>query len=82
MVIYVQFRTLARIVGRICHSEGWDFLYLTGDRSLEDRSKVIAKFRDDKNIKIMIAGLKCGGLGYVTLPSFPLKFKLATSVEH
>ena len=65
MVIYVQFRQLARIVGRICQSEGWQFLYLTGDRALEDRSKVIARFRDDKSVKILIAGLKCGGLGYV-----------------
>jgi SNF2 family DNA or RNA helicase len=63
----VQFRQLARIVGRICNSESWPFLYLTGDRNLDDRSKVIARFRDDKNIKILIAGLKCGGLGYVSL---------------
>ncbi|PMD36328.1 hypothetical protein L207DRAFT_435119 [Hyaloscypha variabilis F] len=63
VVIYVQFRQLARIVGRICQSEGWQFLYLTGDRALEDRSKVIARFRDDKSVKILIAGLKCGGLG-------------------
>lgn len=63
VVIYVQFRQLARIVGRICHSENWPFLYLTGDRVLEDRTKVIHRFRDDKNIKILIAGLKCGGLG-------------------
>lgn len=63
VVIYVQFRALARIVGRICRSEDWVFLYLTGDRTLEDRSKVITKFRDDGAIKILIAGLKCGGLG-------------------
>ncbi|CZR69452.1 related to protein RIS1 [Phialocephala subalpina] len=62
-VIYVQFRTLARIIGRICESEGWGFLYLTGDSTLEHRTKAIRKFRDDPNIKILIAGLKCGGLG-------------------
>ncbi|KAE8441985.1 hypothetical protein EG329_004111 [Mollisiaceae sp. DMI_Dod_QoI] len=63
VVVYVQFRTLARIIGRICESEGWGFLYLTGDSSLEHRTKVIRKFRDDSNIKILVAGLKCGGLG-------------------
>jgi SNF2 family DNA or RNA helicase len=62
----VQFRQLARIVGRICNSESWPFLYLTGDRNLDDRSRVIGRFRDDKSIKILIAGLKCGGLGYVS----------------
>lgn len=71
VVIYVQFRQLARIVGRICQSEGWPFLYLTGDRPLDDRSKIIARFRDDKNIKILVAGLKCGGLGYVCFSLIP-----------
>ncbi|KAH7409732.1 SNF2 family N-terminal domain-containing protein [Cadophora sp. MPI-SDFR-AT-0126] len=63
VVIYVQFRTLARIVGRICNGEGWGFLYLTGDSSLEHRQKAIKRFRDDENAKILIAGLKCGGVG-------------------
>ncbi|PVH71787.1 hypothetical protein DL98DRAFT_613085 [Cadophora sp. DSE1049] len=63
VVIYVQFRTLARIVGRICNGEGWGFLYLTGDSSLEHRQKAIKRFRDDESAKILIAGLKCGGLG-------------------
>jgi SNF2 family DNA or RNA helicase len=68
VVIYVQFRALARIVGRICASEGWGFLYLTGDLSLDNRTKAIRKFREDPEIKILIAGLKCGGLGYVCSP--------------
>ncbi|KUJ16639.1 uncharacterized protein LY89DRAFT_647352 [Mollisia scopiformis] len=63
VVIYAQFRTLSRIIGRICESEGWGFLYLTGDSTLEHRTKAIRRFRDDPNIKILIAGLKCGGLG-------------------
>ncbi|KAH7309256.1 SNF2 family N-terminal domain-containing protein [Rhexocercosporidium sp. MPI-PUGE-AT-0058] len=63
VVIYVQFRTLARIVGRICNGEGWGFLYLTGDSSLEHRDRAIKRFRDDDDVKILIAGLKCGGLG-------------------
>lgn len=78
VVIYVQFRTLARIVGRICNAEGWGFLYLTGDSSLEHRQKAIKRFRDDENAKILVAGLKCGGLGYgfspyhsISLPKRP-----------
>ncbi|CAD6448459.1 19c1cb6b-239e-4802-8012-564b4d8d53ef [Sclerotinia trifoliorum] len=63
VVIYVQFRTLARIIGRMCAAEGWGFLYLTGDASLEHRSKAIKEFRVQDNIQILIAGLKCGGLG-------------------
>lgn len=63
VVIYAQFRTLSRIVARICHGEGWEFVYLTGDSTLEHRTKAIRRFREDPNIKILIAGLKCGGLG-------------------
>jgi SNF2 family DNA or RNA helicase len=63
VVIYVQFRLLARIVGRMCASEGWSFLYLSGDCSLEHRTKATKLFRDDPEVRILIAGLKCGGLG-------------------
>ncbi|KAM0134635.1 hypothetical protein ACHAO1_005552 [Botrytis cinerea] len=63
VVIYVQFRTLARIIGRMCKAEGWGFLYLTGDASLEHRSKATKEFRNRDDIQILIAGLKCGGLG-------------------
>ncbi|TVY51440.1 Helicase-like transcription factor CHR28 [Lachnellula cervina] len=63
VVIYVQFRLLARIVGRMCASEGWGFLYLSGDCSLEHRTKATKMFRDDPDIKILVSGLKCGGVG-------------------
>lgn len=59
----MQFRLLAKIIGRICHSENWGFLYLTGECSLDHRSKVIKMFREDSEVKVLIAGLKCGGLG-------------------
>lgn len=69
VVIYTQFRTLARIIGRMCKQEAWGFLYLTGDASLAHRSKVIKMFREDESIMILIAGLKCGGVGYVIFPT-------------
>jgi len=36
---------------------------LTGDASLEHRNKVVKSFRQNPNIKILIAGMKCGGIG-------------------
>lgn len=62
-MIYCQFRVLAQILGRICQGENWGYLYLTGDSSLDHRGKAIKLFQQDPNIKILIAGLKCGGLG-------------------
>lgn len=59
----MQFRVLARIVGRICHNEKWGFLYLTGDSTLDHRTKAVKLFRSNPDVKILIAGLKCGGLG-------------------
>jgi hypothetical protein len=59
----VQFRLLARIIGRICELEKWGFLYLTGDASLDHRNRVVKKFRKDGDIRVLIAGLKCGGIG-------------------
>lgn len=63
VVIYVQFRLLARIIGRMCKAENWGILYLTGDASLEHRGKVVKEFRTNDDVQILIAGLKCGGLG-------------------
>ncbi|KAH8594411.1 SNF2 family N-terminal domain-containing protein [Bisporella sp. PMI_857] len=63
VVIYTQFRILARILGRLCASENWGFLYLTGDSSLEHRGHAVRRFQKDPSVKILIAGLKCGGLG-------------------
>jgi SNF2 family DNA or RNA helicase len=31
--------------------------------TLKQREKAIQMFRDQKNIRVMVAGLKCGGLG-------------------
>jgi SNF2 family DNA or RNA helicase len=31
--------------------------------SLKQREKAIQMFREQKNMQIMVAGLKCGGLG-------------------
>ncbi|KAL3423956.1 SNF2 superfamily protein [Phlyctema vagabunda] len=63
IVIFTQFRLLARIVGRIAEEEHWDYLYYTGDARDDHRTKVVKLFHSEPNIKILIAGLKCGGQG-------------------
>ncbi|EPE28424.1 P-loop containing nucleoside triphosphate hydrolase [Glarea lozoyensis ATCC 20868] len=63
IVIYVQFRILARIVGRLCNQEKWPFLYYTGDCPPALRAKTITEFTTNPQIRILISGLKCGGLG-------------------
>ena len=47
----------------MCNKEGWKFVYLTGDTTLDHRSNVVKIFREREDVKILIAGLRCGGLG-------------------
>ncbi|CAG8974622.1 hypothetical protein HYALB_00009799 [Hymenoscyphus albidus] len=63
VVIYCQFRQLQRIIGRMCNQEKWKFVYYTGDISMEHRALAEEQFKTNPEIVIMIAGLKCGGLG-------------------
>jgi SNF2 family DNA or RNA helicase len=63
VVVYVQFRLVARIIGRMCKKENWKFVYLTGDATLEHRANAISMFREKDDVRILIAGLRCGGLG-------------------
>lgn len=63
VLIFTQFRVSARILGRICSQEGWGFVYFTGDMSGPQRYEAVKQFHKDDSIRIMIAGLKCGGVG-------------------
>jgi Helicase conserved C-terminal domain len=47
----------------MCKKEGWKFVYLTGDTLSDHRTNAVRLFRDKEDVKILIAGLKCGGLG-------------------
>ena len=47
----------------MCKKEGWKFVYLTGDTLPDHRTNAVRLFRDREDVKILIAGLKCGGLG-------------------
>lgn len=63
IVIFTQFTLMARIIGRICRQEKWPFVYFTGDMSIRQRGDAVQLFNTNPNTKIMIAGLKCGGMG-------------------
>ncbi|KFY84973.1 hypothetical protein V500_08836 [Pseudogymnoascus sp. VKM F-4518 (FW-2643)] len=63
ILIFTQFRMMTRIVGLICEKEGWGHVYFTGDMNMRQRTHSVEQFHTDKKIKIMIAVLKCGGVG-------------------
>ena len=54
---------MARIVGLMLQREKIDHVYFTGDMSQHQREESVLRFHNEKKIKVMIAILKCGGLG-------------------
>jgi hypothetical protein len=54
---------MVRILERLCDAEGWPCRKYTGTMSVESKDKNVDEFSNDPDIKILIAGLKCGGLG-------------------
>ena len=63
IIIFTQFRVMARVIGLICDREKVEHVYFTGDMSHKQRETSVKKFHEDKKIKVMIANLKCGGVG-------------------
>ena len=54
---------LMQIIGRVCSEHRWGYCYYNGKMSHEARGKTINNFRDNAETQIMIASLKCGGIG-------------------
>ncbi|KAI9768311.1 MAG: hypothetical protein M1840_004919 [Geoglossum simile] len=63
IIIFTQFRMIMAIFARICAQEGWGFCEYNGGMSHQERSKSLENFRDDSQKTILIASLKCGGVG-------------------
>lgn len=63
IIVYSQWLSMLRILGRICVTEGWEFCRYSGDMSHESRGNSIEEFRDNKKKRILLASLKAGGLG-------------------
>lgn len=62
-IIFSQFISMLKVLGRVANAEGWDYKYFVGTMTMDQREKAINEFRGDPNIKLMLASLKCGGLG-------------------
>ncbi|KAF2188287.1 hypothetical protein K469DRAFT_627819 [Zopfia rhizophila CBS 207.26] len=62
LIIYTQFLTM-RVILLICSEEGWGFELYHGKMSFMARDKAISNFADNPSISIMLASLRCGGVG-------------------
>ena len=63
IIIFSQFHMMMKILGLTCKEQNWNFCTYNGNMSIGERDKAIKSFNDDPNVKVMIASLKCGGIG-------------------
>lgn len=52
-----------KILSRICTSRGWNHRMYHGKMTPEAREKMICEFREVDDVQILVASLKCGGVG-------------------
>ncbi|KAF1919601.1 SNF2 family N-terminal domain-containing protein [Ampelomyces quisqualis] len=63
VIIYTQFLAMIRILARVCQNEGWQTEQYHGKMSFKARDKALGNFADDAEVSILLASLRCGGLG-------------------
>ncbi|KAF1985139.1 hypothetical protein K402DRAFT_335351 [Aulographum hederae CBS 113979] len=63
VIIYTQFINMIRILAKMCQVEKWDCLLYHGSMTFSARDKVIEEFGKSPTKNILIASLKCGGIG-------------------
>ena len=63
IIIFSQFHMIMQILEKMCQRRNWKFCTYHGKMSHQARDKVIKEFDADGDMKIMIASLKCGGVG-------------------
>ncbi|KAH6882752.1 DNA repair protein-like protein rad5 [Alternaria rosae] len=63
IIVYTQFLAMIRILDAVFRKEGWVAEKYHGKMSLSARDKAISSFAENPDCKIMLASLRCGGLG-------------------
>ncbi|KAH7115996.1 DNA repair protein-like protein rad5 [Dendryphion nanum] len=63
VIIYTQFRTMIKILAKVCQEEGWGFEEYHGGMSCVARDKAIVDFAQNADNRILLASLRSGGLG-------------------
>ena len=63
IIIFSQFHMIMQILEKLCQKKEWKYCTYHGKMSHQTRDQVINDFTEDAEMKIMIASLKCGGVG-------------------
>lgn len=62
VIIFSQFTSFLDIIGRMLTKEGYEYLYMDGNTSLQERRMLVTKFQSGV-CPIFLVSLKAGGLG-------------------
>ncbi|KAL9610783.1 MAG: hypothetical protein Q9167_004539 [Letrouitia subvulpina] len=63
IIVFSQFHTMMKVMGRMFSQKGWDYVNYNGSMSQASREQALIQFKDSPETMIMIASLKCGGVG-------------------
>ncbi|KAF2432590.1 hypothetical protein EJ08DRAFT_695349 [Tothia fuscella] len=63
IILYTQFIDMIRIMEKICKVERWGYTTYHGGKNHDARDKAIKDFEKELNLRILLASLKCGGIG-------------------
>lgn len=63
IIIYTQFKAMIRILSKVCSAEKWKYSTYHGGKSHEARDLAIQEFSENPDMRIMLASLRCGGVG-------------------
>ncbi|KAI9821629.1 MAG: hypothetical protein M1827_002210 [Pycnora praestabilis] len=63
IIVFTQFHMMIKIIERVCNQRDWGSVTYHGKMSHSGRDKAIQEFKNNADKMIMIASLKCGGVG-------------------
>ncbi|KAK7749081.1 hypothetical protein SLS62_008476 [Diatrype stigma] len=63
IIVFVQWGITAKVIGRMLGVANIPFLYYWGDMTPQQRGNALEDFKTKSNIKVLVAGLKCGNQG-------------------
>lgn len=63
IILFFQFIGIQKLLGRVFQDQGIEFLYFVGEMDNKQREAAKKCFQSDRNIKVMMMSMKCGGEG-------------------
>ncbi|RMZ75653.1 hypothetical protein DV737_g5173, partial [Chaetothyriales sp. CBS 132003] len=63
VLVFSQFRGVLKAFSTICSENHWNHQVFHGEMSMEARNRAIETFTADRSCKVLLAGMKSGGVG-------------------